>query len=201
MPVISSTIPSRMPAGVLTGSARLICAGVLSMLASLAAAAQDNGAHRIERDGLKLETAALEPDQVRAFFLGRGFSAEDAEHLVATGCVFRSSIANAGTTPDAPHVVISLAQWRVTPEGGAAKPPLVREDWATTWAARGVAEDAAVAFHWALFPTEQTLAASDYNWGMLTLGQPAGTRLALDVTWRTGDTTHKQRLENLRCGK
>ncbi len=93
-----------------------------------AGSAQETFARKLARDGLQLELAPLAPDQVRAFFLGRGFASKDAEHLVATGCVFRSAIGSARLMSGDPDVMVALTQWRVTPVGGNASAPRTRED-------------------------------------------------------------------------
>lgn len=174
-------------------------AGMLS--AGLAAGAEASAPIRLERDGLKLELAPLEPDQVRAFFTARGFTSADAEHIVATGCVFRSAIGSAFTKVGDPEVSAALAEWRITPPGEAPRPPRAREDWEAIWKQRGVAEEPATAFYWSLFPTEQTFSATDYNWGFLTFGLAPGTRFTLDLAWRSAGQTHTARMEGLECGK
>lgn len=174
---------------------------LLILLLPLPALGQDAKVRTLARDGLKLELAPIEPDAVRAFFLGRGFRADDAELLVRDGCMFRSAIGSQATGADAPPVTVALSRWRVTPESALPRPPPTREDWEKTWAALQVSDDASVAFYWALFPTEQTFSANDYNWGMLTFGLPAGTRFALDVAWSAGGKDHTERLEDLACAK
>ena len=151
-------------------------------------------------DGLRLELAALSLDQIRAFFIGRGFSSTDADFIAQTGCVFRSAIGNAGMKTDAPKVALDLMQWRVWLTG-SGKQIRTREDWAKIWAQRGAEEAATIAFHWALFPTRQEFAPTDYNWGMITFGLPSGTSFDLVVKWRTSGAEHVTRLEGLTCGK
>ena len=158
-------------------------------------------ARKLDRDGLKLELAPLMPDQVRAFFLGRGFTARDAEHIVATGCVFRSAIGSARLKSNDPGITVTLMQWRVTPPDRKATAPRTRESWAADWKAHSISEDAATAFYWSLFPTEQTFAATDYNWGFLTFGLSAGTRFDLDLTWHSAGQSYSARMEGLECGK
>jgi hypothetical protein len=156
---------------------------------------------RLERDGLKLEMAPLAPDQVRAFFLARGFSSQDAEHIVATGCVFRTAIGSSFVKGGDPEVRVALASWRINPEGKPPKMPRAREDWEAIWKQRGVGEEPATAFYWSLFPTEQSFAPTDYNWGFLTFGLPPGARFALELRWSGSGKVHSARLENLECGK
>lgn len=157
------------------------------------------GIRRIERDGLKLEIAPLTRDQTEAFLVGRGMSRIDAGKAAALGCFFRSAIANAATSPEAPEVRIALTDWRVDSGTEPAHAPGTRETWDAYWTGENVAGAAAVAFHWALFPSKQVFAAADHNWGFLTFMRPPGSSFALDVVWHQGGTAHRQRLENLTC--
>lgn len=156
---------------------------------------------RIEQDGLKLEMAPLAGDQIRAFFLARGFSASDAQQIAETACLFRSAIGSAQTVEGSAEVSVALSEWRVTPAGGKSITPKLREDWEPVWKARGVAEDAATAFYWSLFPTEQTFYPTDYNWGFLTFGLPSGTTFDLTVSWRNGGSSHSTTINGLECAR
>lgn len=180
----------------LIGSALLVVS-----LWPLAGGAKDGEPIRIEKDGLKLEMAALGSDQVRAFFLARGFSPEDAWHIAETACLFRSAIGSSFTALGEPEVTVTLGQWRVTPAGDKATAPKVREDWEAVWKARGAPEHAATAYYWSLFPSEQTFFPTDYNWGFLTFGLPPGTGFDLSLVWRTGDATHTATVEGLQCAR
>lgn len=186
------------------GNQRILSAAVLTvsvLFAGPVAAQHEPTPVRIERNGLKLELAPLAPDQVRAFFTARGFSSADAEHIVATGCVFRSAIGSAFRKHDDPEVRSALVEWRVTPAGQSARPPRMREDWETVWRQRGVGEEPATAFYWSLFPTEQTFAPTDYNWGFLTFGLPPGTRFAVELRWSSAGKIYSAQVEGLECGK
>jgi hypothetical protein len=171
-----------------------------SMSAS-AASAQTSSTHKLDRDGLKLELGPLASDQVRAFFLGRRFPTKDVEHIVTTGCVFRSAIGSAHLNPGDPDVTVTLTQWRITPAGGGTMAPRTREEWEVDWKARFVEEDAATAFYWSFFPTEQTFAPTDYNWGFLSFGLAPGARFSLDLNWRSSGLPYTARMEGLECGK
>lgn len=202
LPVSQARRPLSIAAGAMSG--RRVAIAAIMAVACAASATAENGELapvRIEQDGLKLELAPLTPDQVRAFFLARGFTAQDAEHIVATGCVFRSAIGSAVTKAGEAEVSIALAKWRVQTANGASASPKVREDWEAVWKARGVAEEAATAFYWALFPTEQTFFPSDYNWGFLTFGLPAGTAFDLTLAWSTAGEPRTKTLKGLQCAK
>lgn len=185
----------------MSGRSMFRLALAMQALSPLAANAEETGTVRIERDGLKLEMAPLGADPVRAFFLARGFAAADAQHIVDTACMFRSAIGTAETAAGSPEVTVPLTEWSVKLAGGEAIAPKSREDWEEVWKARGVAEDAATAFYWALFPTEQTFYPTDYNWGFLTFGLPRGTTFDLTLVWRTGGTSHTTTIKGLQCAR
>ena len=163
------------------------------------ATAQQPPARKLEQNGLKLELAPLPPDTVRAFFMGRGFGSKHADHLVATGCVFRSAIGSSRQQANAPPVTTDLAQWRILRPGRPAAVLKTREQWQEEWRQRGLDEDARVAFYWALFPTRQTFAAGDYNWGMLTFALPPGSRFDLKLVWQENARTREALMKDLTC--
>jgi len=85
--------------------------------------------------------------------------------------------------------------------GSKTSAPVVRENWDPIWRKRAADPGALVGFYWALYPTEQIYKPTDYNWGMITFGLPAGTIFDLDVRWRVGDVEHVKRFKGLECGK
>ena len=176
------------------------------LLAAEALAQQVSGVGSVSRyqgHGLRLEIQALAGDQLRAFMLGRGFSAADADLAVEKGCIFRSQIGNLEKSATAPVVKIALEDWQVHPGqqgAGAATGLLTRQKWDAIWAARKVPEAAKIAFHWGLFPSRQSHAPSDYNWGFLSFGLAPKTRFDLTVRWQTGGTTFTHLFRGLTCG-
>jgi hypothetical protein len=136
------------------------------------------------------------PDQTRAFFQGRGFLPEQAEPL-ARDCVFQAIIRN-GAEATAP-MALSLAEWRVHPVGGSAQPLRLEAQWQEQWERMGVSRPARIAFRWALFPTEQHFAPGDWNMGMITLGLAPGSCFELEVVWRAGDVSKRQRFPAMQC--
>jgi len=168
--------------------------------------------------GLKLELQTMPLDLVRAFFLGRGFSKENAEIIAQHGCIFRSAIGNSGTKASDPATTIDLNKWRskrripALPDKGwtiypplassaLPFPPLTREDWDKFWQKRKISEGARTALYWALFPTKQTYQASDYNWGMISFALAPQTRFNLEVHWQMAGVPQKHVFKNLECGK
>jgi hypothetical protein len=136
------------------------------------------------------------PDQTRAFFLARGFSASDAD-FIARQCVFQSmlqNVAEAGTGP----LTYDLDAWRVH-DGEHANALLTREHWDRLWQDRNVAPAQRIAFEWSLLPTEQSYLSGDYNWGMTSYGLKPGTRFDLVFSWKMRGKQHTGRIDGIEC--
>lgn len=185
--------------GMLFGAGMVAGSAFLQAQESQAVKPPSDMVHRLERDGLTLEMAPLSFEQATAFFVGRGLSKEDAELAARRGCFFRSAIGNTASAPGDPAVRIKLGAWRVSASGKADGRLGLREDWDGFWRARGLGEAPSVAFHWALFPSEQVFAPTDHNWGFLSFMLAPGTSFALNIAWQTGDTMHRARVDDMRC--
>ncbi len=158
----------------------------------------DSGALSFETraHGVALSLTQLLPDQLRAFYLARGFSPAAAERF-AGACVFMTVLRNEAATGE---VAFRLADWRVTAEGGARTLPDLNH-WMGQWQALGVAEPARLAFRWAQFPPEQEYAPGEWNQGMLATGLPAGAGFDLIARWESAGSTYEGRLHDARCAR
>jgi len=147
--------------------------------------------------GMSLRLVQRLPDQSRAFFLARGFSRDDVE-LIAGSCVFQTVFKNLSTA-DAPAALeYDLRDW-VVHAGAQTRGMKTREDWAETWARRGVPQSARIAFEWALYPTRQVYNAGDYNWGMSFFDLAPGDAFDLVIHWNQGGERRTATLEGMRC--
>jgi hypothetical protein len=146
----------------------------------------------------RITLAQLLPDQVRAFFQGRGFSAAQSER-VATGCVFQLVIRN--EAPAAAAMTVELPAWRVERAGGDAGSPRLAAAWEAEWARLGVASGPRVAFRWALFPARQRFAPGDWNMGMLTFDLAHGATFDLHAAWRAGNQPRTVVFRDLACAE
>ena len=152
-----------------------------------------------ETEGIQVRLTQISPDQARAFYQARGFSAADAERY-ARECVFMTVVRNIGDTP----IRHRLADWRYV---SAGQPRTIRgkAEWERLWKQQGVAESARIAFTWAQFPTAQTFAPGDWNQGMTTYSVPRGGQFDLRFAWHTlkginaDGKLHRGTLEQVRC--
>jgi hypothetical protein len=145
--------------------------------------------------GVALRLTQILPDQARAFYLSRGFAAEDAE-LYATACVFMTVLRN-DAAPGA--LDFRLADWQVRVRGGERRAVRPVEDWLALWQQRGVPQPARIAFRWAQFPPEQEYERGEWNQGMLAVGLPPGERFDLAARWQVAGKTYEGALTDVRC--
>jgi hypothetical protein len=143
---------------------------------------------------LSVDLVQLLPDQTRAFFMGRGFDAGDADGIAQT-CVFQSIMRN--TASDLP-LELDLARWRIHAPDGAGRLRL-NSDWQAVWRARGTPEPARIAFRWALFPTEQRFEPGDWLMGMIVFDRAPGDVFDLELRWLEGDRERRRMLPGIQC--
>ena len=147
--------------------------------------------------GMTLRLVQRLPDQTRAFFMARGFSAAQAEQI-AQSCVFQTIYKNTAQASSPLVIEYDLTQWQVAHNGkiGQLK---VREIWRTQWQQQQILPAAAIAFEWSLLPTRQTYKANDYNWGMTSFNLPPGSHFDLRLRWRENGVAKSAQMEHLEC--
>jgi len=147
-----------------------------------------------DTQGIQVRLTQISPDQARAFYQARGFSAEAAERY-ASECVFMTVVRNIGDSP----IEHRLADWRYLSAGQPPRSIRSKDEWESIWIQADVAEAARIAFTWAQFPTEQSFAPGDWNQGMTTYSVPRGGHFDLHFVWRARDRTFSGKLEQVRC--
>lgn len=148
----------------------------------------------VESQGIQARLTQITPDQARAFYQARGFTAEQTERYVSR-CVFMTVVRNVGTSP----IHHDLAAWRYLTADGQTLSIPSKADWAAQWESLGVDNAARIAFTWAQFPGEQTFEPGDWNQGMTTYAVPRGGSFDLLVRWRDGTGEHTATLNHLKC--
>ncbi len=115
--------------------------------------------------GVYFSMTQLLPDQLRAFFLSRGFDRAATERY-ATSCVFMTVVRN--DRAGAP-VHLDVGNWSHD-DGDGARPPMTRLAWEQVWRDQDVSDTARLAFRWAQFPDRQLYrTGGDWNQGMLSV--------------------------------
>ncbi len=147
-------------------------------------------------EGVEVLLMQIDPDQARAFFLGRGFKREDVDHY-ASSCVFMTVVKNGSSFP----VFYRLGDWRYTRGDGVARKLKLKDAWLREWDERGVTQSSRIAFEWSQHPVEQMLEPGDWNQGMTTFPVPHGESFDLTVKWKIGEGIHAGTMPKVRCAK
>ncbi len=151
----------------------------------------------VTRQGVHFSLTQLLPDQVRAFYVNRGFALKQIEGYAAS-CVYMTVLRN----DDAPGKIHFIShRWRVV-QGGEQHPLRSVDDWIEAYADQGVSKPALIAFRWAQFPPEHEYEpGGDWNQGMLSIGLPAGSRFDITATWNIDGQAYESTLEGVECAK
>ncbi len=150
----------------------------------------------LHAQGLELALVQRTPDQTQSFFLARHFPRKIARQI-ATSCTFQTTGKNTLTAQSGLRISFDMHSWRVrTPDG--IKPVKLKEQWLTQ-ELHTLPKPQQVAFRWSTFPTLQTYAPGDFNWGMTTFDLPPGTVFDLLVSWKTGEQHYRYWIKGLQC--
>jgi hypothetical protein len=174
----------------------LLATWPLAALASEPSIDPDTGlaSWQAETAGMQVRLTQISPDQIRGFYLARGFSPEATERY-ARECVFMTVVRNIGDTP----ILHRLANWRYAAAGQPPRAIRGKAAWDHLWKRLRVSESARIAFTWAQFPTTQTFAPGDWNQGMTSYSVPRDGQFDLSFVWQAGGKTHSGKLEQIRC--
>ena len=137
------------------------------------------------------------PDQSRAYFMARNFTAEQAE-LIAQSCVFQTIFKNIAPPDQKKVISYDLSEWGVK-SAGRKQGLVTREAWQTTWKTKNVTQAARIAFEWSLMPTRHHYQPGDFNWGMTLYGLPPGTRFDLQLVWYENDERKMVAIPDVEC--
>jgi len=145
--------------------------------------------------GVSFSMKQLLPDQVRGFFVSRGFSVEQIDSY-ATSCVYMMILSN-DQAPGVVHFVLN--KWSVVSESGS-RPPMDTNNWLQRLQQSEAKKSALIAFRWAQFPPEHEYEPNgDWNQGMLAAGLPAGSSFDLVVRWDVDGKPYEGVLKNVQC--
>jgi len=153
---------------------------------------------RVLDENIKIELNPLQKDQVRAFYLGRGFS-ESVTQQIAASCVYQAVIENISVPSMNKRVEVNLSDWRVDSGAGFAALPL-KDVWMDEWAESGASAPSILAFKWATFPWQQSFKLTgDYGWGMILFGRKINGTFDLQLKWYTDGLPVEQLVQGLSC--
>lgn len=134
------------------------------------------------------------PDQTRAFYIARNFSAEAASEY-ATACIFQTILTNNSKDK---VVKINLSNWRVI-KNNKKIPLQLDSDWQQKWIKMNLSKSSRIAFRWSQFPTIQEHKPGDWFQGMLAANLLPDTKFNLYIQWKVNDKVHEATIQNLQC--
>lgn len=153
---------------------------------------------RVQDENIKIELNPLQKDQVRAFYLGRGFSASLTERI-AQACVHQVVIENVSDPETGMPLEVKLSDWRLD-DGTGPQALRSKDEWLLEWTASGASAASILAFKWATFPSQQDFKLTgDYGWGMLLFGNQTGETFDLHLKWHTEGGFVEQLVQGLSC--
>lgn len=152
---------------------------------------------QIEDTGMSLRLVQRLPDQVRGFYLARGFSSEYAERI-AMSCGFQTVFKNNSHKSMPSPLSYNLHDW-VVEFGGKQQGLKTREDWEKEWKKTKAGESSRLAFEWSLVPTKLEYKPNDYSWGLSYFNLKPGTVFDLKIVWQQYEKTHAYTIRKIQC--
>ena len=147
--------------------------------------------------GVSISLTQILPDQLRAFYVNRGFESEVIEPY-ARSCVYMTVLRNDAA---AGVVRFRLSDWRINTRIGE-RTLVSTETWLEQLQSARPGNAALVAFRWAQFPPEHAYQpGGDWNQGMLSIGLDAGAEFDLIARWEVDGKQYEGELTNVRCAR
>jgi len=147
--------------------------------------------------GVTVSLTQILPDQLRAFYVNRGFPVDVIEPY-AVSCVYMTALRNDAAAGVA---TFRIADWRVV-AGAQARAPISTAAWVTRLQPAQPGHAAMIAFRWAQFPSEHAYQpGGDWNQGMLSTGLQPGEQFDLIASWHVDGQAIEGELKNVRCAR
>ena len=151
----------------------------------------------INAQGVNFSLTQILPEQVKAFYVNRGFTLKQTESF-ASSCVYMTVMRN-DNAPGTVHFITS--NWSVFADNKSH--PLVSTDiWIKKLNSQKVTKQALLAFRWAQFPPEQEFeTGGDWNQGMLSIGLPPERFFDVVIRWDINGNAYQTKLMGVQCAK
>lgn len=167
-------------------------------LPSLSAFAQEAGdiewRYHVQRGAVTLKLNPLGNAQRQAFYVARGFTAEQIAPY-ARSCGFSLGFLN----NSAQELHTDLRNWYAVDRTGQKTSLRLPEAWDAEWSRHQLASTQRIAFRWAQFQRENTFEPGDWIMGMATLETPVGGPFRLVAPYRLGQEIQEISIDELRC--
>lgn len=148
---------------------------------------------RAEVHGVSLTVMPITRSQKTAFFVARGFAAEQIAPY-AQACGFSFSLENRERAALRFH----MADWTAEADGRVLRFASL-DSWERDWDRFGVGQPARIAFRWAQFPPEHEFSRGDWIMGMANLAEPPTAEFRLVARFTEGGKTIELPIDNVAC--
>jgi hypothetical protein len=147
--------------------------------------------------GVTFSLKQLYPDQVNAFYIGRGFTKEQIRPY-AEKCVYTAIFRN-DTAIGRIHFL--RKNWKITNKD-QEKNITENSVWLNLFKSENVKPSALIAFRLSQLPEEQEYDPNgDWNQGMLSIDIPIGTIFEITVNWDIKGSPYKLKLKGVHCAE
>jgi hypothetical protein len=155
------------------------------------------GSWEIYSAGVTFSLTQILPDQVKAFYVNRGFTLEQIRDFERS-CVYMTVLRN----DNAPGTIHFISNDWLVQVNGKRQPLVPVSEWLERFESAGISKAALVAFRWAQFPPEQSYEpGGDWNQGMLSMGLPPGSIFDVTARWDIDGKGFETTLKGIRCDR
>jgi hypothetical protein len=177
----------------------LVLAGCVGMVLSfMVLAAKDENRYKVENQFVKFGLYLRTPEQMAAFYEGRGFPKQAIE-ATTQHCFITVGMRNISKT----KIWLDLSRWRIYNEQGEIA-RTSRDQWKQKWQQLNVPLASQATFNWTLLPETRDLHPDEPVGGNITL-QPTESAFTVEAVFATGDDQQGKplviKIDNVRCLK
>ena len=147
--------------------------------------------------GVTFSLKQLNPDQVNAFYLGRGFTKAQIKPYTKT-CIYTAVLRNDQALG---QIHFLRKNWQVSHQDDYKK-IVENSEWLELFKKTKVSPTALIAFRLAQIPEEQTYDPNgDWNQGMLSIDLPSGSTFDLSIYWDINGKRDELTLKEVYCAE
>ena len=174
--------------------------GLALLLLGLLAAAPSHAAERdvYKSNGVVFSISVRTPEQIRAFYLARGFP-EAAVRELETKCLVTIGVQNGRDDV----LWLEPAKWHFITESGEKVARISRPEWNTRWAQLDIPLASRATFGWTQLPESRDLLAGEGVGGNVAIVAPSEA-FSVEAIFDTGANRHgpkvKIKADKLKCG-
>lgn len=176
----------------------VLIACIVTVQSSTIYAAKEENRYKIENQFVKFGLYPRTPEQMAAFYEGRGFPRQAIE-ATTQHCFITVGMRNISKT----KIWLDLARWRIyDKQGDIARTS--RDQWKQKWQQLNVSLANQATFNWTLLPETRDLHPDEPVGGNITL-QPTDHPFTIEAVFATGEDQQGKplviKIDNVRCLK